>query len=110
MLRIGIISALVLGLNPGIRGTALAADKTPSPCKPLAKLWADFDAKTHFATLTPGNSISTKASTLEARLLPMACRQAKARCSRLMTVLRMALFFGPAAHSRVGCSQSARSS
>jgi hypothetical protein len=54
MLRIGIISALVLGLNPGIRGTTLAADKTPSPCKPLAKLWADFDAKTHFTTLTPG--------------------------------------------------------
>ena len=54
MLRIGIISALVLGLNPGIRGTALAADKAPSPCKPLAKLWADFDAKTHFTTLTPG--------------------------------------------------------
>jgi hypothetical protein len=55
MLRIGIISALVLGLIPEIRGTVLAADKTPSaPCKPLAKLWADFDAKTHFAVLTPG--------------------------------------------------------
>ncbi len=54
MLRIGIISALVSGLNPGIRGTALAADKTPSPCKPLAKLWGDFDAESHFTTLTPG--------------------------------------------------------
>jgi hypothetical protein len=55
MPRIGIISALILGLIPEIRGTALAADKTPSPpCKPLAKLWADFDAKTHFAALTPG--------------------------------------------------------
>jgi hypothetical protein len=55
MLRIWIISALVLGLVPEIRGAALAADKTPSPpCKPLAKLWADFDAKTHFTALTPG--------------------------------------------------------
>ena len=55
MLRIGIISALVLGLIPEIRGTALAADKTPSPpCKPLARLWVDFDAKTHFTALTPG--------------------------------------------------------
>jgi hypothetical protein len=55
MLRVGIISMLVLGLNPGIRDTALAADNTPSPpCKPLAKLWADFDAKSHFTTLTPG--------------------------------------------------------
>jgi hypothetical protein len=55
MLRIGIISALVLGLVPEIRGAALAADKTLSPpCKPLAKLWADFDAKTHFTALTPG--------------------------------------------------------
>jgi hypothetical protein len=55
MLRIGIISALVLGLVPEIRGTVLAADKPPSqPCKPLAKLWADFDAKTHFTALTPG--------------------------------------------------------
>ena len=55
MLRIGIISALVLGLIPEIRGTALAANKTASlPCKPLAKLWADFDAKTHFTALTPG--------------------------------------------------------
>ena len=55
MLRIAIISALVLGLNPEATGTALAAYKTPAPpCKPLAKLWADFDAKTHFTTLTPG--------------------------------------------------------
>ena len=36
-------------------GAVLAADKTPSPpCKPLANLWADFDAKTHFTALTPG--------------------------------------------------------
>jgi hypothetical protein len=55
MLRIAIISALVLGLNPEIRCTALAADKTPSPpCKPFAKLRDDLDAKTHFTTLTPG--------------------------------------------------------
>jgi hypothetical protein len=55
MLRIAIICTLVLGLNPEIGGTALAADKTPSPpCKPLGKLWADFDAKTHFTALTPG--------------------------------------------------------
>ena len=55
MLRIGIISALVLGLISEIRGTVLAADKTPSPpCKPLAKLWADFDDKTHLTALTPG--------------------------------------------------------
>jgi hypothetical protein len=55
MLRIAIISTVVLGLNPEIRGAPLAADKTPSlPCKPLAKLWADFDAKTHFTALTPG--------------------------------------------------------
>ena len=54
MSRIGIVCALILGLNPWIRVTALAADKTPSPCKPLVKLWADFDAKTYFTTLTPG--------------------------------------------------------
>jgi hypothetical protein len=55
MLRIAIISALVLGLNPEIRGAALAADKTPSPpCKTLAKVWAEFDAKTRFTALTPG--------------------------------------------------------
>jgi hypothetical protein len=54
MLRIGIIFGFVLGLIPEITATALAADKTPSPCKPLAKLWADFDAKTHFTELTPG--------------------------------------------------------
>ncbi|MGB7974760.1 MAG: hypothetical protein WCF81_10525 [Roseiarcus sp.] len=53
-MRIGIIFALVLGLNPGIRGTAHAANKTPSPCRPLAELRADVDAKTHFTTLTPG--------------------------------------------------------
>ena len=55
MLRIGIIPALVLGLIPEISGAALAADKTPSPpCKPLARLGVDFDAKTHFTALTPG--------------------------------------------------------
>jgi hypothetical protein len=55
MLRVGIISALVLGFNPGIRGTAFATDRTSSPpCKPLAKLWAEFDGRTHFTTLTPG--------------------------------------------------------
>lgn len=55
MLRIAIISALVLGLNSEIRCAALAADKTPPPpCKPLSKLWGDFDAKTHFTTLTVG--------------------------------------------------------
>jgi hypothetical protein len=55
MLRIAIISALVLGLNPEATGTALAAYKAPAPpCKPLAKLWADFDARTHFTALTPG--------------------------------------------------------
>ena len=54
MLRVAIISALVLGLNPEATGTALAAYKTPAPpCKPLAKLWADFDARTHFTALTP---------------------------------------------------------
>lgn len=55
MLRIGIIPALVLGLIPDISGAALAAGKTPSPpCKPLARLGVDFDAKTHFTPLTPG--------------------------------------------------------
>jgi hypothetical protein len=54
MVRVGIISALVLGLSPEIAGVALAANKTPSPCKPLAKLQVDFDANTHFTTLTPG--------------------------------------------------------
>jgi hypothetical protein len=55
MLRIAIIPAFALGLNLEIRGGDLAADNTPSPpCKPLAKLWADFDAKTRFNKLTPG--------------------------------------------------------
>jgi hypothetical protein len=55
MPRIAIISALALGLNPGVRGVALAADKAPLPlCKPLARLWGDFDAKTRFTALTPG--------------------------------------------------------
>jgi hypothetical protein len=55
LLRIAIISALALGLNSEIRGAALAADKAPSPpCKPIAKLKAEFDAKTRFTALTPG--------------------------------------------------------
>jgi hypothetical protein len=55
MLRIWIISSLALALIPEIRAAALAAEETsPPPCKPLAKLWADFDAKTHFTALTPG--------------------------------------------------------
>ena len=55
MLRIGIIPALVLGLIPEISGAALAAEKTLSPpCKSLAKFGVDFDAKTHFTALTPG--------------------------------------------------------
>ena len=55
MLRIAVITAFVLGLDPRIGGPALARDRNPSPpCKPLAKLWAEFDSKTHFTTLTPG--------------------------------------------------------
>jgi hypothetical protein len=54
MLRIGIIVSLVLGLNPEIMGPALAGNKTPPPCRPLVTLRADFDAKTHFTALTPG--------------------------------------------------------
>ena len=54
MLRIAIISALILGLNPEIRGAALATEKTPSPCRQLARLRAEFDAKTRFTALTPG--------------------------------------------------------
>jgi hypothetical protein len=54
MLRSAIIAAFVLGLHP-IEGTALAANRKPSPsCKPLATLQAEFDNKTHFTTLTPG--------------------------------------------------------
>lgn len=55
MLRIAIIAALAFGFYPRIEDAALAADRTLSPpCRPLAKLLADFDAKTHFAALTPG--------------------------------------------------------
>jgi hypothetical protein len=54
MLRIAILFALVLGLNLKITDTALAGDKTLSPCRPLAKLRADFDADTHFTALTSG--------------------------------------------------------
>jgi hypothetical protein len=109
MLRIGIISALVLGLNPGIRGTTLAADKTPSPCKPLAKLWADFDAKTHFTTLTPGQFHFVEGIYVGSPTTPDGLPPGDGALLA-KTVLRMASFFGPAAHSRVGLSQSARSS
>ena len=55
MLRIAVVTAFVVGLNPRIGGAAFAGDRNPSPpCKPLAKLWAEFDSKTHFTTLTPG--------------------------------------------------------
>lgn len=56
MPRIATIVALVLGLYSWIGATALAAsDRALTPlCKPLGKLLADFDAKTHFAPLTPG--------------------------------------------------------
>jgi hypothetical protein len=55
MLRIATIAALVVGLFTRIGGAALGGDRTLSPpCKPLAKLLADFDAKTHFAALTSG--------------------------------------------------------
>jgi hypothetical protein len=55
MLRIATIATLVFGFYLTMEGVALAADGAFSPpCKPLAKLLADFDAKTHFAPLTPG--------------------------------------------------------
>ena len=55
MLRIAILIALGLGLDPRIGGRALAAGNTSSPlCKTLAKLRADLDAETHFNALTPG--------------------------------------------------------
>jgi len=54
MLRSATIAAFILGLHP-IGGLALAANSKPwAPCKPLAKLRAEFDSKTHFTTLTPG--------------------------------------------------------
>jgi hypothetical protein len=54
MLRIAAIAAFALRLDP-IGAVVLAADGKPAPaCKPLAKLWAEFDSKTHFTTLTPG--------------------------------------------------------
>src|SRR5262249_40916346 len=53
-MRIIITFALVFGLNPVIPGVALAGNKTPSPCRPLIKLRAAFDANTHFTALTPG--------------------------------------------------------
>jgi len=55
MLRIAITAAFVLGLAPMIAGPALAGDKKPSPtCRPLDKLRAEFDSKTHLTKLTPG--------------------------------------------------------
>jgi hypothetical protein len=55
MLRTAIILVLVLGLDRMTGSAVLAAARTPSPpCKPLAKLRGDFDAKTHFTALTPG--------------------------------------------------------
>jgi hypothetical protein len=54
MLRSATVTALLLGLH-SIGGTAFAANgKSWPPCKPLTKLWAEFDNKTHFTTLTPG--------------------------------------------------------
>lgn len=54
MLRNAILAGFVLGFHP-IGGAALAANRMPwPPCKPLAKLSAKFDNKTHFTTLTPG--------------------------------------------------------
>jgi hypothetical protein len=55
MLSVAIIAVLVLGRDPMTGSAVLAAERTPSPpCRALAKLWGDFDAKTHFTTLTPG--------------------------------------------------------
>ena len=110
MLRIGIIYALVLGPNPRISGTALSADKTPSSRKPLAKLRIDFDAKTHFTMLTPRQFHFVEGIYVGSPTTPDGLPPGEARWSRLMTVLRMALFFGLAAHSRAGRSQSARNS
>ena len=51
---IAIIAALVLALDQAA-DPALAADRKPSPpCKPLTELRTEFDSKTHFTTLTPG--------------------------------------------------------
>jgi hypothetical protein len=45
--------SVVISLSCG--GATLAADNSPKvPCKALAKLRADFDARTHFVPLTPG--------------------------------------------------------
>jgi hypothetical protein len=55
MLRIATIAALVFGFYLTIESAGFPAERTfSSPCKPLAKLLADFDTKTHFAALTPG--------------------------------------------------------
>ena len=54
MLRSATIAAFVLGRHP-TGGTTLAANgKSSPPCMPLAKLRAEFDSKTRFTTLTPG--------------------------------------------------------
>ena len=54
MLRNAILAGFVLGFHT-IGGAALAANRMPRPpCKPLAKLSVEFDNKTHFTTLTPG--------------------------------------------------------
>jgi hypothetical protein len=55
MLRIVTLAAFVLGLAPMSVSLAHASDRNhPSPCKPLDKLRAEFDSKTHLTTLTPG--------------------------------------------------------
>ena len=53
MLRMLALSASIFAL---FGGAAHAAEgrSAPAPCKALAKLKAQFDAKTHFAVLTPG--------------------------------------------------------
>jgi hypothetical protein len=55
MLRIATVAALAFGFYLTMESAPLPAERNFSPpCKPLAKLLADFDAKTHFAVLTPG--------------------------------------------------------
>ena len=50
--------ALALAASLAVGGSALAAERAPTPrapvCAPLDKIKADFDAKTHFVALTPG--------------------------------------------------------
>ncbi len=54
-------AALALAAALALGGSALAAERAPAPpapakpvCAPLDHLKADFDAKTHFIALTPG--------------------------------------------------------